>query len=308
LIGQTGHSLEYVSFEGKTVSRKKHPKNCNAGGKKEYIELTSSLIDQEPCRELIAWILESSGLHADAYRAACMNRRLAACLRTLKTTSISEARRLLTEHPELNTTAVDSLIIGVTEFFRDAAVFNTLRKTLSDNFADRHGTLRVWSAGCSNGAELYSVAILLAEAGLLNRSILVGTDCRPSAIRDAQAGFFSEADIKPMDSLLQQKYIRRAGGKWQVTETLRRPMKWRVRNLISGCEKGPWDLILWRNVAIYLKMKPALQVWDSLIKELRPGGLLVVGKAERPPKTAGLVHLGPCVYQLRQEETESVCC
>jgi chemotaxis methyl-accepting protein methylase len=60
-------------------------------------------------------------------------------------------------------------------------------------------------------------------------------------------------------------------------------------------------------MAIYLQMKPTLQVWDSLIKELLPRGLLVVGNAERPPKTVGLAYLSPCIYQLRQEGTKAVC-
>jgi chemotaxis protein methyltransferase CheR len=244
LIEQDGHSLEHISFEGKTVNRLKPPRNGNAGGNGDYAELMSSRMDSASCRDLIALILKSAGLHADAYRDACMNRRLTACLRTLKTATISEAYRRLIENPELNTIAVDSLIIGVTEFFRDAVIFDALSKIISSSLANKQGLLRIWSAGCSNGAELYSVAILLAEAGLLNRSSLVGTDCRPTAIHVAQAGLFSETSIKSMDKGLRQKYIRSVGEKWQVVEPLRQRMQWRVQNMISGCEKGPWDIIL----------------------------------------------------------------
>jgi chemotaxis methyl-accepting protein methylase len=308
LIEKPGPSLEHIAFKGKTPSRNNHPQSCNARGNKDYIDSISDLMIPEPCRELVSLILDSAGLSVDAYRAACLNRRLTSCLRTLKASTISEAHSKLIEHPELNPIAVDSLIIGVTEFFRDAAVFDALKKILLDNLSNKQGLLHIWSAGCSNGAELYSLAILLAEAGLLTRSNLVGTDCRHSAIREAQAGLFSEASLKVMNKGLRQKYMRNAGGKWQVSEPLHRQIHWRVQNLLSGCEKGPWDIILWRNVAIYLKTKPALQIWDSLIKELRPGGLLVVGKAEQPPKAAGLLHLSPCVYQLQPESTEAACC
>jgi chemotaxis methyl-accepting protein methylase len=111
-----------------------------------------------------------------------------------------------------------------------------------------------------------------------------------------------------MDASLRQKYMRNAGGQWRAVDSLSRRIQWRVGNLLSGVEDGPWDIILWRNMAIYLKLKPASQVWDSLKKELRPGGLLVVGKAERPPASSGLTCISRCIYQLQKKGTEAACC
>jgi chemotaxis protein methyltransferase CheR len=259
----------------------------------------ASVIEQEPLHALVAWVLESAGLSADAYRTAPMHRRLPACLRTLKVSSISEAWCLM-QHPKSVEKAMDSLMIGVTEFFRDAAVFDALGEIIAANPAIQQDPIRVWSAGCSNGAELYSIAMLLAEAGLIDRCILVGTDCRESAIREAQAGFYSEAGVRSIDALLRRKYMRKAGGQWRVADSLNQCIQWRVGNLLSGCENGPWDVILWRNMAIYLKMETALQVWDALIKEMRPGGILVAGKAERPPASAGLTCISRSIYQLQQ--------
>jgi chemotaxis protein methyltransferase CheR len=79
-------------------------------------------------------------------------------------------------------------------------------------------------------------------------------------------------------------------------------MHWRLGNVLSGSQDGPWDIILWRNMAIYFKLKPARQVWEDLIKELRPGGLLVAGKVERPPASSGLRCISRCVYQYRSRE------
>lgn len=294
---QSSHSLAHIAFEGKNSRR---PKLIQGHGANAV-----SAVDQDPVPVFIACVLEAAGLPAEAYRAAPMRRRLGACLRTLKVGSVSEAW-ILMQNPERVATAIDSLLIGATEFFRDAAVFDALRKIIEADLPIQQKTIRVWSAGCSNGAELYSLAILLAEAGKLDRSILVGTDCRAAAVEEAEAGLYSEADVRSMDASLRRKYMRKAGGQWRVIDSLSRGIQWRVCDLLSGSEDGPWDIILWRNMSIYLKPKPASEVWDGLMKELRPGGWLVVGKAERPPGPSGLKCISRSIYQLQGEGTVEI--
>jgi chemotaxis protein methyltransferase CheR len=288
---QNGYSLEHIGFAGTAASCSKPAQG--------YKTQRVSGIEQEPLHAFVAWVLESAGLSADAYRTVPMHRRLPACLRTLKVASVSEAWPLM-RHPKSVEMAIDSLMIGVTEFFRDTAVFDALRQIIEANPAIHQKAFRVWSAGCSNGAELYSIAMQLAETGLIDRCVLVGTDCRESAIREAQAGLYSEVGMQSMDVLLRHRYLRKAGRQWRVVDSLRERIQWRSCNLLSGCETGPWDVILWRNMAIYLKLETVLQVWGALIKEMRPGGLLVVGKAERPPASAGLTWISRSIYQLQQ--------
>jgi chemotaxis protein methyltransferase CheR len=298
VIKQRDYSLDHVAFEGKPQSLPEHAKGQSAV--REYV------IDQDPLHAFVAWVLELAGLPADAYRAAPMHRRLGACLRSLNAGSVSEAWSLV-QNSELAGVATNSLLIGVTEFFRDEAVFEGLRKIILTDLPNRQGPVRVWSAGCSNGAELYSVAMLLAEAGQLDRSVLVGTDCRTAAIQGARVGVYKAADVRSVDASLRQKYMQSTGGQWRIVDSLHGRIQWRVCNLLSRTEDGPWDIILWRNMAIYLKSKSAAQVWADLIKTLRPGGLLVVGKAERPPEASGLNCISRCIYQLPLEWTNAGC-
>ncbi len=246
---------------------------------------------------MIPLILKLAGLPVDAYRTAPLQRRLSACLRTLKAGSFPTARQILAQNPELLRNVVRSLLIGVSEFFRDRDVFNALQKIIVEDFALRQKRIRVWSAGCSNGAELYSVAILLAEAGLLNRSFLVGTDCRPDAIQEAGGGIYRSCCVQQVTAPLLQKYFEAFEGQWRVAAQLRRSTQWKVRNLLANIESGPWDIILWRNVAIYLEYRPAEAIWESLAKALSPGGLLVVGKAERVPASLDLLCLSRSIYR-----------
>ena len=303
MIKQDGYSLEHIGFEGKPANRLKYQGNPIEKPGKHPACTAQFATDQTPMNEFAARVLEFAGLSSAAYRATPIHRRITACMRTLKAGSPTEAHRLLKQHPHLCEEAVDSLLIGSTEFTRDAPVFETLRKIIQTDSAIYEKSIRIWSAGCSNGAELYSTAMMLAEAGLLRCSTLVGTDCRASAIREAQAALYHESCVRLMDDSLRWKYMRSAGAQWCVTESLHARTQWKVKNLLAGCEEGPWDIILWRNMAIYLRQGSALQVWAAIIKELRVGGIVVVGKAERPPSSSGLTCISPCIYKLKRPLT-----
>jgi chemotaxis methyl-accepting protein methylase len=283
--------LEHIRFEGKPVSRARPPQSGSAGGH-------GPAAGWEPSDAFIGFVLQLAGLPAGAYRAAPMRRRLAACLRALKVDSVSTAHDRLKQQPELAATAVSALLIGVTEFFRDANVFAALCRIVLDDLAIRQGPIRIWSAACSNGAELYSLAIMLAESGLLERSILLGTDCRVDAIRQAQAGLYSQTCTQLPGVSLRQMYLEKTGGQWRVVEPLRRHIQWRVSNVLSGAEEGPWDIILWRNVAIYLEPAAVEAAWVDLVGALGPEGLLVVGKAEGPPASLRLARVSRSIYRL----------
>lgn len=301
-------SLAHIRFEGRPTPRVRH-----AASRAVVVERLSQLLprtvtEDEPLDAFITWVLDRAGLAAGAYRVVSLHRRLAACLRALQAPSVAAARRRLTQQPNLLPVAVNALLIGVTDFWRDADVFETLQAMAAGELAQRRGPIRVWSAACANGSELYSMAMLLAEAGLLQRSVLIGTDCRPDAIREAAAGRYSREGIRQLPAALRAKYLVPADGLWRVADPLRRAVQWRARDLLAGVEAGPWDIVLWRNAAIYLKPEPAVAIWDALAGTLRPGGVLVVGKAERPPRAAGLMGIGRCVYRVQGAPPKLIHC
>jgi chemotaxis protein methyltransferase CheR len=246
------------------------------------------------------WVLGLAGLDAGAYRDQPLLRRVPACLRALKVRSQEDARHLLQTRPDLVPCAVSSLLIAVTEFFRDGPVFEALHTQILADLAELGEPLRVWSAGCSTGAELYSIAILLAKAGVLECSDLLGTDCRTDAIAQAVAASYDAAAMHSVAATTRLEYFEAAAaGTWRPIESLRRRVRWKVADLARQTEDGPWDIILWRNAAIYLNPALAARTFERLAGALAPGGLLIVGKAERPPARAGLQAAGPCIYRKR---------
>src|SRR5262249_62227868 len=112
-----------------------------------------------------------AGLAPRHYRTETLHRRLPACLRAVRARSLAHARRLLEDQPSLVATALGTLIIGVTSFFRDPGVFEQLRTQVLPGLLRGPGGLRVWCCGCSDGPEVYSLAVLLAECGRLSRRL-----------------------------------------------------------------------------------------------------------------------------------------
>jgi chemotaxis methyl-accepting protein methylase len=245
-------------------------------------------------------VLGLAGVDAGAYRDPPLLRRVPACLRALKVRSKEEARHLLQTRPDLVPYAVSSLLIAVTEFFRDRPVFEALRTQILPELAALGRPLRVWSAACSTGAELYSVAILLAKAGVLEPGDLLGTDCRTDAIAQAITARYDAAAMRSVAATTRLEYFEAAAADtWRPLASLRRHVRWKVSDLARQIEDGPWDIILWRNAAIYLNPALAARMFERLTGALAPGGLLIVGKAERPPAQAGLQAAGPCIYRKR---------
>lgn len=282
--------LSHVRFEGEPAPASRGPRGSLA-------DVRSGDRTSAPAiGSLPAIVLGMRGLDPAAYRARPLERRIAACLRALRAGSEHAAASQLRQQPDLMDSALSTLLIGVTSFFRDRPVFAALRDLAIPTLAGR--SPRVLSLGCSNGAELYSVAILLAETGLLEGAELLGIDCRAEAIRQAAAGTFPLVALEGVDpGLLRRHFEPEGSGSLKARATLRRALSWRVEDGTCGVPAGPWDIVLCRNVLIYLQPPIAAAMVERIARELAPGGFLVVGKAERPAAALPLKAIARCLYR-----------
>lgn len=247
-------------------------------------------------RELARWIFSEANLHLDDYRPETIKRRIAACLRALRLERVSQVRPAIYRKPELLAVAIASLLIGVTSFFRDPSVYDALAALLPRLVATVAAP-RIWSAACSDGAELYSVSMLLAEIGAVQRTTLLGTDFRLDAITAARQGVYDPNSVKTLPSRYLTRYMRSEYASWRIHPYLRSIAEWRSGDLTKECEPGEWDVILCRNVSIYLQPTAARRLWARLERALKPGGYLVLGKAEKPVGVRGLRPVVPCIYR-----------
>lgn len=240
-------------------------------------------------------VVRRAGLNPRHYRIAPLVRRVPACLRVLKIESLSEARHEIETSPERLLQALNALLIGTTAFFRDRAVFEELDRHLLAALRRCDSPLRVWSAACSDGAELYSVAMMLDRHGS-ESAFLLGTDCRASALARAREGSYPLAATDEIPAEFAGKYFQFSDTTIRVSDSIRARVRWDESDLMTEPAPLRWDLILCRNLAIYLEPEPMLQLWKKLSAAIVPGGYLVVGRAEKPPLD-GFSCVAPCLYR-----------
>lgn len=172
-----------------------------------------------------------------------------------------------------------SVAISVTGFFRDAEQFEHLERHMG--WLRQTPRPRVWSAGCSNGAELWSLAVLLDRLGAAERAQLLGSDLLPENVTRARQGLD--------DGVL-------AG---HTLPTGARPM-FEVRDLARApAAPGPWHVVLCRNVAIYFEPPARHALHEKLAASLSANGLLLLGRSERiaNPAALGLEQVAPHLYR-----------
>jgi chemotaxis methyl-accepting protein methylase len=260
----------------------------------EDVRASAEVTDQ---RLFLRWLFEAAGLRAHHYRPETLHRRIPACLRQLRVTNLAEARRLLERDRSKIASAIGALVIGVTSFFRDESVFTNFTGIVLPALPRPPQRRRIWSVGCSDGEEVYSVAVLLAEAGLLPGSHLLGTDCRAPAIARAREALYGAAALRTVPSRCWDKYFLKDQTQLRIAPQLRAAAHWRVADVTQTREPGGWDVILCRNVVMYLRPDVAGAVWHEFERVLRPGGFLILGKAERPTGTPRLSLVAPCIYR-----------
>lgn len=180
---------------------------------------------------------------------------------------------------------VDALLNQESSFFRDAAVLETLVKAVSAMQEATGRRPRIWSAACSNGQEPLSLAMLfaerLAQTGQVEPEILA-TDVSEAAIARAKIGRYSQFEIQrglPVRQMI--KWFDGADADWTARPELLRKVTYRRHNLVAdSAPVGRFDVILCRNVLLYLSPVLRKCVFDLLSNVIRPGGFLVLGAGE----------------------------
>lgn len=175
------------------------------------------------------------------------------------------------------------LTINVTSFFRDPERWETLRKDILPELAKPLGSrgLRVWSAGCSTGAEAFGLATLAGEVGTPAGFRVLATDIDRDALAVARRGGpYRPDDVRTIPEDLRAKLLEPGGPPHVVHPALLRIVEFREHDLLSSDFETGFDLIACRNVVIYLTQQAKDRLYARFRASLRPGGILFVGGTE----------------------------
>jgi chemotaxis protein methyltransferase CheR len=188
---------------------------------------------------------------------------------------------------QLRQQVVEALTTNETSWFRDNDPYRMLGDVVLPEVAvgaraDNNRPIRIWSAACSAGQELYSIAIVLQESLPGVKYQLVASDLSSEMVARAQAGRFSQLEInRGLAASMLVRYFDREGAHWRVGKDLRRDVTFARVNLAQPLPAlGLFDVIFVRNVLIYFDVETKRGVLERVRRLLRPGGWLFLGAAE----------------------------
>ncbi|MEN6436992.1 MAG: protein-glutamate O-methyltransferase CheR [Syntrophobacter sp.] len=236
------------------------------------------------------------GVQLDTTKAYLIETRLAPLLREMKVASLGELYSRVKSDPTqaLKRRVIDAITTNETSFFRDTSPFELLQHKIVPDLVDKRTRsnpngrsipIRIWSAACSTGQEVYSTAIVLKELLMdLNRYDIriLGTDISDKAIAAASYGQYSKMEMDrgmALDKIA--KYFSLTSQKWKIRDELRALATFKTMNLLEPFTMpGKFDIVFCRNVAIYFSEQDKLRLFRSIANVMAPDGYLIIGSTE----------------------------
>jgi chemotaxis protein methyltransferase CheR len=268
-------------------------------------------------RQLVTeYIYGISAIALDASKDYLIEGRLAPLAKELGCGSLGELvhKAKVDAAGALKRRIIDAITTNETLFFRDQAPFELLRHKLIPELIDRQKShpmkpaIRIWSAACSTGQELYSVAMVLREVlgdPARYNIRLLGTDLSDQVVARASAAIYNAIEMsRGLTEAQRQKHFLPAAGGWKLRDEVRAMATFRRANLMEDFSAlGKFDIIFCRNVAIYFKKKDREQLFRRLIQSLDAHGILIIGSMEsleqNYPQLEFKRHLRTTYYQLK---------
>ena len=243
--------------------------------------------DGEAVRDILRLLRAHTSHDFSDYKPATIRRRLARRMSLHDIDRPEEYARFLRDDANEAMALLKDLLISVTHFFRDPEAFAAVQhRVIHRLFDGREATdhVRVWSAGCATGEEAYSIAMLLAEhaAGLLAgpRIQVFATDLDEAAIRIARRGLYTAADVAVVPPNRLQRFFHRDRGGFRVRRELRELVLFAHHNVIKDPPFSHLDLIVCRNLLIYLNRPSQQRLMETFQFALRRNGYLFLGNSE----------------------------
>jgi two-component system CheB/CheR fusion protein len=246
---------------------------------------------EQHLQDILSQLRAGSGHDFKHYKRATVLRRIERRLQVTAQPDLGAYYDYLQAHPEETKSLLGDMLIGVTNFFRDREAFEALErnvipdlvKALQDALPHRD-EIRVWSAGCSTGEEAYSLAILLTEQLALDANPaklqVFASDIDDRAISFGRNGVYPEAIITDVPPSRMRQYFTLENHHYRVRKEIREKVLFAKHSLLLDPPFSQIDLIVCRNLLIYLDREVQREIMQMFHFALRPGGYLFLGSSE----------------------------
>lgn len=225
-------------------------------------------------------VRQLTGIDLLSYKQRQMKRRIDSLMQRHGINDYQKYYDILRSNQERLSEFVDRLTINVSEFFRNAVRWKVLEERILPKLFETKQSLSIWSAACSTGEEPYTLTIILAEKGWLNRTTIVATDIDERALEQAQQAVYDARAVKEVPQRLLDKYFHLHNGKYVFDGQLKQHVKFHKHDLLRDPYPAS-DLIICRNVMIYFTEEAKDRIYRKFNEALSPGGVLFVGSTEQ---------------------------
>lgn len=236
---------------------------------------------------LLEAIFQRYGYDFRSYSKASIRRRIMHRMSISRLESISEMTQKVLHEREFFVSLLNDLTVNVTEMYRDPLFYKAFREEVVP-LLKTFPFIKIWHAGCSTGEEIYSMAILLEEEGLYDRSMIYATDIDKNVLATAKKGIY------PISAMRQySENYRMAGGRASLSDyyiakydgaildqSLRRNIVFADHDLVTDQVFGEMNVIMCRNVLIYFDRELQQRVFRLFHDSLDLGGFLCLGTKE----------------------------
>ncbi len=258
----------------------------------------STLWSEEGFARVADEVRARAGLMFPANRVAAAESGMRRAMATLGVSDAHRYATLVAEGGPVLDALVAELTIGETYFFRESQQLEFVRRHVMPELVARRGPahpLRVWSAGCASGEEAYSLAIILHEEAWGGCSHVLGTDVSRPRLAAARRGEYTKWSLRGVSPDVVERYFARRGPRFVLSPQIRSGAQFRYLNLAEGGWPAHGngtlgvDLILCRNVLMYLDPDVAAEILKRFVSALSEPGWLLLGASDPPlPETAGV--------------------
>jgi chemotaxis protein methyltransferase CheR len=242
-----------------------------------------------------------TGIDLAQYRRVQMERRIRSLADARGIASLAEYLTALSAEPDALREFLDRMTVNVSQLWRNPEQWTRLADTIVPELAGA-GSIRAWSAGCSYGAEAYTLAAVCRQVKPDLRISLRGTDIDPRMVARAREGRFSPEDARTAPRAVLERWFHRVPGGWRARAELRMLARFDTADLLRDPPPATaFDLILCRNVVIYFTEAARERLHRAMAGALRAGGYLMLGSSEQiaDPGAFGLEAAHDRMYRKR---------
>lgn len=230
-----------------------------------------------------------SGLDLKFYKQNQMQRRILSFMHSHGNQTYPEFLKALNADPVLYDAFFKHLTINVSQFFRDANQWKTLKEIVIPILLQNKAPIKFWSAGCSSGQEPYSLAMTMMTYFSSSKFSILGTDIDVNVLKQAKDGLYKQNDFASTPPEFLQKYFTPSDNGYQIQDLVKRQVTFQHQNLLTDRFQTGFDFIACRNVVIYFTEEAKEMLYKKFTDSLRPGGILFTGSTEH---LFGMNHLG----------------